>query len=153
MKKLSESKINHIINRTVDYWTYTFGTKNHDTSVTKNELREYINKINNYKSIDEYDDGYMNTAIGYLKPKVKIILTNAYDKGIHYWAEGMIHRVTHHEALKKNKSLEDKIYIMDSCITRVLDDIGKTNKITTLLIMLIIFKKKWMNWIKNINFI
>ncbi|CAG8706603.1 1066_t:CDS:2 [Cetraspora pellucida] len=95
MEILSLDKINAIINHTINHWTNTFGIQNHNTSEARSGLLNYINMINNFYKIGNYGDGYIDNIRNQAFSQVQTILTNAYNKGIHYWAEGMLHQVSH----------------------------------------------------------
>ncbi|CAG8722808.1 21222_t:CDS:2 [Cetraspora pellucida] len=95
MNKLSENKINEIINHAIQHWTHTFGTKNRNTHEAYIGLKNFITMINNSENIGYFGDGKIDTMRNQALEKVKSILTNAYNKGLDYWSEGLLHQVAH----------------------------------------------------------
>ncbi|CAG8815727.1 20058_t:CDS:2, partial [Cetraspora pellucida] len=95
MNKLSSAKINEIISQAINHWTSTFGTKNRNNYEATIGLLYYINMINDFNTVAYFGDGKIDNMRNQAFNRVKSILTNAYNKGFDYWAEGLIHQVAH----------------------------------------------------------
>ncbi|CAG8478509.1 7957_t:CDS:1 [Scutellospora calospora] len=127
MEKLSEQKINDIINQAISHWTRTFGTTNRNTNNTRVGLRNFIIMINNFYKIGQYGDGYIDNMRNTAMNNVQGILTNAYNKGIPYYAEGILHQVAHRtyqEIITLNKSKQQQLVNQVNNLTTQLNQVS-----------------------------
>ncbi|CAG8487964.1 3125_t:CDS:1 [Cetraspora pellucida] len=98
-EKLSKEKIDKIVDDAMNYWIQWFNPNPDDMwsnylVTTKNVFNEYVNMINNnFTNIITYQ--FQDNKIESLKWKISII-TEIYNKKSIYWAEEVLHQITHH---------------------------------------------------------
>ncbi|CAG8749252.1 14412_t:CDS:1, partial [Cetraspora pellucida] len=96
--KLSKEKIDKIVDDAMNYWVQWFNPNPKDMwpnylVITKNVFNEYVNMINdNFTDIITYQ--FQDNKIENLKWKISII-TEIYNKKNIYWAEEILHQLTH----------------------------------------------------------
>ncbi|CAG8695693.1 11318_t:CDS:1 [Cetraspora pellucida] len=97
-EKLSKEKIDKIVDDAMNYWIQWFDPNPDDMwpnylVTTKNVFNEYVNIINdNFTNIITYQ--FQDNKVENLKWKISII-TEIYNKKSIYWAEEILHQITH----------------------------------------------------------
>ncbi|CAG8440273.1 786_t:CDS:2 [Scutellospora calospora] len=113
---------------TINHWTFTFGTRNRNSLTAKNSLISFVSLIDNFKNISYYGDGSIDSIRNVALDKVQTILTNAYNKGIPYYAEGILHQVAHRTYQEMIKKInEDKKNEYNLLMKRLTEEMSKYN--------------------------